>query len=221
MSSLVPLWSTPPASQLLATTYLITVHSVASSKISCKINHTEGGFGIWLLSLGLRSQRVVQLVESISSACFPLLNLSLVWVYVLEFAYPSIRRGALGDFQAWVTLNKVTAHICTHDLACTRDFISLVTQDCDCGLVCVPMFKKSAKVFFKVAVLFYFPTSNAWEAPLLHILESTGYDQLKNYSFNGSVQFSRSVMCDSLRPREPQHARPPCPSPTHGISLLF
>ena len=29
-----------------------------------------------------------------------------------------------------------------------------------------------------------------------------------------SVQFSRSVVSDSLRPHEPQHARPPCPSPT-------
>ena len=28
-----------------------------------------------------------------------------------------------------------------------------------------------------------------------------------------SVQFSRSVMFDSLRPHELQHARPPCPSP--------
>ena len=27
-----------------------------------------------------------------------------------------------------------------------------------------------------------------------------------------SVQFSRSVLSDSLRPHEPQHARPPCPS---------
>ena len=32
-----------------------------------------------------------------------------------------------------------------------------------------------------------------------------------------SVQFSHSVMSDSLRPREPQHARPPCPSPTPGV----
>jgi len=32
-----------------------------------------------------------------------------------------------------------------------------------------------------------------------------------------SVQFSRSVMSDSLRPHESQHARPPCPSPTPGI----
>ena len=29
-----------------------------------------------------------------------------------------------------------------------------------------------------------------------------------------SVQFSRSVVSDSLQPHEPQHTRPPCPSPT-------
>ena len=34
---------------------------------------------------------------------------------------------------------------------------------------------------------------------------------------NGSDQISRSVMSDSLRPHEPQHARPPCPSPTPGV----
>ena len=32
-----------------------------------------------------------------------------------------------------------------------------------------------------------------------------------------SVQFSRSVMSDSLRPHKSQHARPPCPSPTPGV----
>ena len=33
----------------------------------------------------------------------------------------------------------------------------------------------------------------------------------------GSVQFSRSVMSDPLRPHELQHARPPCPSPTPRV----
>ena len=32
-----------------------------------------------------------------------------------------------------------------------------------------------------------------------------------------SVQFSRSVVSDSLRPHESQHAKPPCPSPTPGV----
>ena len=32
-----------------------------------------------------------------------------------------------------------------------------------------------------------------------------------------SVQFSCSIVSDSLWPHEPQHARPPCPSPTPGV----
>ena len=36
-----------------------------------------------------------------------------------------------------------------------------------------------------------------------------------------SVQFSRSVMYDSLRPHESQHTRPPCPSPTPGVLKLM
>ena len=31
------------------------------------------------------------------------------------------------------------------------------------------------------------------------------------------VQFSRSVVSDSLRPHEPQHSRPSCPSPTPRV----
>ena len=34
---------------------------------------------------------------------------------------------------------------------------------------------------------------------------------------SNSVQFSHSVMSDSLRPHESQYARPPCPSPTPGV----
>ena len=37
------------------------------------------------------------------------------------------------------------------------------------------------------------------------------------YSVFSSVQFSHSVMSDSLQPHESQHARPPCPSPTPGV----
>ena len=32
-----------------------------------------------------------------------------------------------------------------------------------------------------------------------------------------SVQFSHSLMSNSLRPHEPQHARPPCPLPTTRV----
>ena len=36
-------------------------------------------------------------------------------------------------------------------------------------------------------------------------------------SIFSSVQFSHSVVSDSLWPHEPQHARPPCPSSTPGV----
>ena len=39
---------------------------------------------------------------------------------------------------------------------------------------------------------------------------------LGNLQFS-SVQFSRSVVSDSLRPHELQHTRPPSPSPTPGV----
>ena len=42
------------------------------------------------------------------------------------------------------------------------------------------------------------------------------YQLKKNYSYV-SVQFNHSVVSDSLRPHESQHARPPCPSPTPRV----
>ena len=36
-------------------------------------------------------------------------------------------------------------------------------------------------------------------------------------NFALKLQFSLSVVSDSLQPHEPQHARPPCPSPTPGV----
>ena len=38
-----------------------------------------------------------------------------------------------------------------------------------------------------------------------------------NLDFDPALQFSHSVVSDSLRPRESQHTRPPCPSPTPGV----
>ena len=40
---------------------------------------------------------------------------------------------------------------------------------------------------------------------------------IKNNVQFTSVQFSCSVVSDSLQPHESQHARPPCPSPTPGV----
>ena len=46
------------------------------------------------------------------------------------------------------------------------------------------------------------------------------YLVVKNWMLStqfSSVQFSRSVVSDSLQPHEPQHSRPPCPSPTPWV----
>ena len=49
-----------------------------------------------------------------------------------------------------------------------------------------------------------------------NVYQITVYQRLDS-KITHSVQFSRSVMSDSLRPHESQHARPPCPSPTHRV----
>ena len=43
-----------------------------------------------------------------------------------------------------------------------------------------------------------------------------GWIEIDKYTLS-SVQFSRSVMSDSLQPHESQHTRPPCPSPTPRV----
>ena len=42
-------------------------------------------------------------------------------------------------------------------------------------------------------------------------------ESLSNPVGRSLVQFSCSVVSDSLQPHEQQHARPPCPSPTPGV----
>ena len=44
--------------------------------------------------------------------------------------------------------------------------------------------------------------------------------QVSMYHQFSSVQFSHSVMSDSLRPHESQHARPPCPTPTPRVHSM-
>jgi len=53
------------------------------------------------------------------------------------------------------------------------------------------------------------PSADEW-------IKKSCYLYTMEYSVQ-SVQFSRSVVSDSLRPHDSQHARPPCPSPTPGV----
>ena len=49
----------------------------------------------------------------------------------------------------------------------------------------------------------------------IHLLENISFNYF--HVMSSSVQFSCSVVSDSLQPHEPQHARPPCPSSTPGV----
>ena len=51
--------------------------------------------------------------------------------------------------------------------------------------------------------------------PRVRTLVSKSSQQIAHLQLMNMAQFSCSVMSDSLRPHESQHARPPCPSPTH------
>ena len=47
------------------------------------------------------------------------------------------------------------------------------------------------------------------------------FSSIKTSQLKSVSQFSYSVVSNSLRPHEPQHARPPCPSPTPGVYPLM
>ena len=58
-------------------------------------------------------------------------------------------------------------------------------------------------------------------SPEIIMILLISYTPVENKKFkikkSSSIQFSSSVMSDSLQPHEPQHARPPCPSPTPRV----
>ena len=58
-----------------------------------------------------------------------------------------------------------------------------------------------------------------WISSVLAIFQALGMREKEGSKWHqfSSVQFSHSVMSDSLWPHELQHARPPCPSPTPGV----
>ena len=56
-----------------------------------------------------------------------------------------------------------------------------------------------------------------WWGPACTLWET--FDKVESTHQFSLVQFSHSVVSDSLQPHESQHARPPCPSPTPLASI--
>ena len=59
--------------------------------------------------------------------------------------------------------------------------------------------------------------SHVWHFVTPWIIQSMEFSRPEYWSGFSSVQFSHSVVSDSLRLHKSQHARPPCPSPTPGV----
>ena len=71
---------------------------------------------------------------------------------------------------------------------------------------CIPLF---------IAVLF--TIARTWKKPRYSSTDEWIKKVWYIYAMEYSVQFSRSVVSDSLQPHESQHARPPCPSLTPRV----
>ena len=76
---------------------------------------------------------------------------------------------------------------------------------------CTPMFMAALFIIARTWNQPRCPSTDEWIRKLWFI-----YTMEHSVQFS-SVQFSRSVMSDSLRPHESQHTKPPCPSPTLGL----
>ena len=104
----------------------------------------------------------------------------------------------------WLTFPSPTTSERQHHLTCQRCLVFM----CWAELVpiCGEWFEISKLLVSLLKTPSHFLGSSNWMY-WLHI------DSERSLS---SVQFSRSVVSDSLRSHELQHARPPCPSPTPG-----
>ena len=74
------------------------------------------------------------------------------------------------------------------------------------GDTCTPMFIAALGIIARTWKQPRCPSADEWTRKLWYI-----------YTMEYSVQFSCSVMSDSLRPHESQHARPPYSSPSPGV----
>ena len=97
---------------------------------------------------------------------------------------------------------------------------SEVTQSCP--TLCEPMDYRvhgilQARILEWVAFPFSRGSSQLRDQTQVFCIAGTFFASWATREALSSVQFSCSVVSDSLRPHELQHARPPCPSPTPGV----
>ena len=151
----------------------------------------------------------------------------------------------LGDYSHYTLIN--TREHCLYDHVCEQSFTSWAVHNlynCLCTVTTHQFLALPHHVLIlssMIRLLGIKFTSSSWDSALQLSLcwdlltqpwiqyhlwfkssQSFGRGRLGNRSFLWllvirSDQISCSVMSNSLRPHESQHARPPCPSPTPGV----
>ena len=85
----------------------------------------------------------------------------------------------------------------------------------ECNFVVVWTFFTIALLWDWIRCLKYFTIKRVIILTWVILTISTRASLVAHFS---SVQFSHSVVSDALQPHELQHTRPPCPSPTPGVT---
>ena len=103
----------------------------------------------------------------------------------------------------------------THTHTHTHTHLHIVKNTC-CLKLCEISFSRDSRWFLSINKIksYHFYCLCLWKHYKLHMIDQIELIYICIYS---SVQFSHSVVSDSLWPHEPQHARPPCPSPTPRV----
>ena len=124
----------------------------------------------------------------------------------LGFALPPWRQGSCRSI--WKCLTLEICLLCPHLFIPSLIYMSTDSMD----IYCILYYNKILLIYFVALAIgnsFWLVPESLWHKRDILI------DLLRNQF--SSVQFSRSVMSDSLQPHEWQHSRPPCPSSAPGV----
>ena len=123
--------------------------------------------------------------------------------------------GEQGKTENFCISNLVIVHFLVQLWFWLRSLSKICAHACVCMCVCVC-------VCVCFTPFLHFVWGEQWNDMRKGWLSRSGFldlccTKIHNPWHFSSVQFSRSVVSDSLRPHELQHARPPCPSQTPGV----
>ena len=122
--------------------------------------------------------------------------------------------------------------ICTLNIACVLMLALVLAKDlsnmkmlCNMKMLFVKLpVRKAPKGLNRIGkrILYYLRTCIFWSLNSFgwttkHLNSVKSHYREKGVPQTPSVQFSHSVVSNSLQPHESQHTRPPCPSPTAGV----